>query len=569
MEIFMNLLLMLGGAAVLMYGMKLMKQGLEQGAGASIRGLFRKININRVADYGIGIGATAIVQSSSATSIMTLGLVNAGIMSVKQGSGIILGAKVGTTLTALIFALGVLQRGGFSLSAFFASATFVGTVILFTAKKDSFIKLAHFLMGFGMLFIGLEVMEFAIGGRDAALSRELTQLFKYPSAQNPALLVLIGVAFTLVIQSSTAATGVFITFLATGVIGTIDQSFFLIMGANIGTCLDAVLASVKTNANAKRIAVFHLLTSTIGAAMFFTVMMLFRDPITGAFERYIADPVWSLAICNLVYNIIYTLVLLCFLDPLVKLVGSVIKDKESEAKPRLYYIDDFLLATPVIAISQALLEVSNMLNLAKENLFRAFTGLINEDADQRKLIDGYEDEIDFINRSLASFFIKLISAPISKQDKKLIGGLHHVINDIERIGDHAILFAQETESMKKNDARFIDKSKLELKDIYAEISKLCALCMKTFETRSPEGLEKISASHDKIRGMIRAAGDTHFQRLVNELYPAEISKSLYVALNTFQRVSDHLVNIGYSIFSDTGSKAEVFANLEKARKARR
>jgi phosphate:Na+ symporter len=562
MEIFMNILLMLGGVAVLMYGMKQMKQGIEQSAGSGISSLFKKINKNRMVDYGIGIGATAIVQSSSATSVMTLGLVNAGAMTVKQGSGVILGAKVGTTLTAFIFALGVLQRGNFSLSALFASATFAGVIILFTSKNDSRYKLAHFLIGFGMLFIGLEVMEFAIGGRDSTLSRALTELFKSTAMQTPLLLVLTGIIFTFVIQSSTAATGVFITFLTTGVIGSIDQSFFLIMGANIGTCLDAVLASIGTNTNAKRIALFHLLTSTIGAAMFFVVMVIFKDPITNTFERFFPEPVWSLAICNLIYNTIYTLILLAFLNPLVNMIAGIIKEKKTEAK-RPYYIDDRLLATPAIAIDNALLEVSNMLKLAGENLYTAFTGLINEETDIREQINENEDEVDYINRSLTSFFIKLVSTPISGQDKKLIGGLHHVINDIERIGDHAILLAQETESMKKNDFCFIDKAKLELKDIYAEIFKLYTLCMSTFESRSPENLEKISMVHDKIRQMVRAASDVHFQRLVNDLYPVEISKSLYITLNTFQRVSDHLVNIAYSILSETGSKTEAFAQLGK------
>jgi len=338
------------------------------------------------------------------------------------------------------------------------------------------------------------------------------------------------------------------------------------MGANIGTCLDAVLASIGTNTNAKRIAVFHLITSTIGAAMFFVIMLMFRAPITNTFEIFIANPAWSLAICNLVYNTLYTLILLFFLDPLVNMVSKIVKGKDSDTR-RLYYIDDRLLATPMIAITNALLEVSKMLTLAKDNLFSAFSGLINEDIGQRKAIDGYEEEVDFINRSLADFFIKLVSTPISGQDKKLIGGLHHVINDIERIGDHAIILANETELMKKGDVHFIDKSILELKDIYQKVSKLFSLCLSTFDTRSPANLEAVSKLHDEIRGMVRAAGDVHFYRLSNDLYSAEVSKSLYTTLNTLQRVSDHLVNIAYSILSDTGSKAEAFANLEKSRKS--
>jgi len=209
-----------------------------------------------------------------------------------------------------------------------------------------------------------------------------------------------------------------------------------------------------------------------------------------------------------------------------------------------------------------------MLGLAIENLYRAFNSLINEDIAHKEMINKYEDEIDFINRSMASFFIKLVSTPVSNQDKKLIGGLHHVINDIERIGDHAILLVKETASMKKGDIRFIDKTKIELRDIYMVVSKLSDFCTNTLESRSPEKLEATSKVHEKIRTMVRAAGEVDFERMTNGLTTAEASKSLYVVLNTFQRVSDHLVNIAYSILSDTGCEREAFENLKKLKKHR-
>ena len=185
---------------------------------------------------------------------MTVGLAHANIVTVKQGSGFILGAKVGTTLTAFVFALSGISKGGFSISSVFAAVAFVGVIIIFSTNKESLTKFAPFLIGFGMLFIGLEVMETAIGGPDSTLSIGLSRVFKYEIMQNPVLLVILGILFTAIIQSSTAATGVFIAFLATGVINTVDQSFFLIMGANIGTCSDGIMASLSTNANGKRIA---------------------------------------------------------------------------------------------------------------------------------------------------------------------------------------------------------------------------------------------------------------------------------------------------------------------------
>ena len=565
MEIFMNLLLMLGGVAVFMYGMKQMSEGMEQSAGAGVRNLFRKISKNRIVDYGVGIGATAIVQSSSATSIMTVGLANTGIVTVKQGAGMVLGAKVGTTLTAFLFAFGIVQKGDFSVSALFSAVAFVGIIIIYTSSNDSLNKLALFFLGFGMLFIGLEVMEFAIGGKDSVLSQELSKIFRFPIMHNPVLLVFLGILFTSIIQSSTAASGVFIAFLSTGVISTIDQSFFLVMGANIGTCSDGLMASIGTNANGKRIAIFHVLTSTIGAALFFTILMIFRTPIIDMFHRVFAEPAWSLATYNLVYNSIYTLIILIFLNPLVDFVCRIVKDKKEKVE-KGYQIDERMLTTPVIAISQALIEVSNMMILAKENFDRAFDGLINADMSQSKQIANCEYQIDDITRKLASFFIKLVSTPISLANKKLIGGLHHVINDIERIGDHAVDFARETNYMKTNEVSFLDKTIVELKAIREKISELYFLSLSTFETRSAEDLKKTSAVYNEISDMVKSASAMHIQRLGSNMYPIEVSKSLYSVLNSLQRVSDHLVNIAFSIQSYTGSKTEAFKRLDKKRK---
>jgi phosphate:Na+ symporter len=564
MELMMNLLIMLGGVAVFMYGMKQMSQGLEQGSGLGVRKLFQKINVNRSVDYGIGIGATAIVQSSSATSIMTVGLANAGIVNVKQGSGIILGAKVGTTLTAFIFALSGTGSGGFSVSAIFASLAFVGVIITFTTKNDSLNKLAVFLIGFGMLFVGLEVMEFAIGGKDSVLSVELQKLFQYEIMQNPLLLVVLGILFTCIIQSSTAATGVFLIFLATGVIHSIDQSFFLVMGANIGTCSDGLMASIGTNANGKRIAFFHVLSSTIGATAFSVILVLFRSPIMGLFESIFADnSLWSLATFNLAYNLIYTLILLAFLDPLINFVKKAIK--EQPKTEIVYTVDERLLATPMMAVGQALKEVRTMSKIAWDNFSRAFDGILNEDMAQSKKIASEEYLIDNMTRALAGFFVQLSPAIISNKYKKMVGGLHHVINDIERIGDHAVLLAIETNYMIKGETHFLVHTKEELREIYDRITEMYTLGSHAFKTRKSDNLKRVSEIHVDVIALIDATMDSHIERLSSNMYSVEVSKSVYAVLQTLHRVADHIVNIAFSIHSETGSKKEAFENLEKFR----
>jgi len=563
MELVMSLLTMLGGVAVFMYGMKLMSQSMEQGAGAGVHRLFKKISKNRVADYGIGIGATVIVQSSSATSIMTVGLANAGIVDVKHGSGMILGAKVGTTLTAFMFALSGVSKGSFSMSAVFAAFAFVGVMILYMSDNYKLNKLALFAVGFGMLFAGLELMETAIGGQNSILSVELQKVFQYDIMHNPFCLVVLGVLFTGIIQSSTAATGLFLIFLTTGVIGSVDQSFFLIMGANIGTCTDGLMASIGTNANGKRIAVFHILTSVIGAVLFSIILVIFRVPIVSFFEMLFPEnPEWSLATFNMAYNVLYTLILLACLTPLVDFVTKLIKEG-SQKKTRVSYIDDLLVTTPVVAIENALREVFDMAEMAQSNYELAFDGLVKGDTGESKKIAAAEYDIDDMTRALASYLIKVSAVATSVEHGKLAGGLHHVINDIERIGDYAVVLAKETNYMKKRDAQFMEQTVEELRQIHEQILAMFVLSLDAFCTRRTDNLETIAGIQSEINKLIGSTRDMHITRLNSNMYPVEVSKSLYSVLFALERVSDHIVNIAFSIRSDTGSKAETFAILKK------
>lgn len=566
MEILMNLLLMLGGVAVFMFGMKQMSSGLEQSAGPGIRNLFKKINKNRTFNYGIGIGATALVQSSSATSIMTVGLAHANIVTVKQGAGFILGSKVGTTLTAFIFALSGIGKGGFSISSVFAALAFVGVMIVFSTENETLNKIAPFLIGFGMLFIGMEVMEMAIGGADSTLSMELSKVFKYEIMQNPILLVILGIFFTAIIQSSTAATGVFIAFLATGVIKNIDQSFFLIMGANIGTCSDGIMASLTTNAKGKRIALFHLLTSIIGSVAFTIILILFRTPIVNIFEGlFPGKPQFSLATFNLVYNTLYTLVLLFFLDPLVNLVERLIQEKQQKQE-ELTYIDERFLKTPAIAVEQVLKELYDMATLAKENLNRSFASLVNEDMSESKKIAEVEERINFLTNELTSYYIKISSVTKSAEDEKLIGGLHHVTNDIERLGDYAVLLFNGASDMKKSDVQFLDQTKEELGQIYEHITEMFDLGFDAFTTRKTENFRKIAKLHKEIKKLISSTRNEHVVHLSSGMYPVEVSKTIYSVLFFLQRISDHIVNVAFSIRSTTGSETEALQAVEREKK---
>jgi len=380
---------------------------------------------------------------------------------------------------------------------------------------------------------------------------------------NPVCLVILGLLFTGIIQSSTAATGLFLIFLMTGVISSIDQSFFLIMGANIGTCTDGLMASIGTNANGKRIAIFHLLSSVFGAIMFTIILVLFRTPIVGLFESVFPDnPHWSLATFNLIYNVLYTLILLVFLTPFVNFVEKLVKEKQ-EKKITINYIDDLFLATPMLAIQNSFKEVYQMAVYSKNNVELAFNGLIKEDMHESKKIAQTEETIDDMTRALAGYFVKISAVTTSVEHGKLVGGLHHVINDVERIGDYAVLLAKETNYLKKYDAHFMEQTKEELQQIYLQISNMFDLALISFKTRETDYLEKIAKIQKDIKSLISTTRDTHIVRLSSNMYSVEVSKSLYSVLFALERVSDHVVNIAFSIRSETGSKTEAFENMRK------
>ncbi|NLC43418.1 MAG: Na/Pi cotransporter family protein, partial [Clostridiales bacterium] len=259
---------------------------------------------------------------------------------------------------------------------------------------------------------------------------------------------------------------------------------------------------------------------------------------------------------------LYTLVLLMFIDPLVNLATNLVKDKEKNLE-EVSYIDERFLKTPSIAIEQALKELNDMLILAKENLGRSFASLVNEDMSESKIIASVEDRIDFLTNKLTSFFIKISSVTKLPEDEILIGGLHHVTNDIERLGDYAVLIVKETNYMKQNDVRFLDQTKAEFDQIYRYVSEMFDLAYDAFTKRTTKNLKKISSLQNEINILISSTRDVHVVRLGSGMYPVEVSNSIYSVLFSLQRISDHIVNIAFSIRSTTGSKAEAFQVIER------
>lgn len=553
-----SILLLLAGCGVFMTGMKLMSDGLERSAGKGMRKLFGRISNNRFAGVGIGAGVTAIIQSSSATTVMVIGFVNAGIMTLFQATSIIMGANIGTTVTGIIISF-----SAFDISWYAMALTLVGVLIMMFTKSDTAKKIGGVLTGLGLIFVGLELMGNSLKGNEQ-ISAAFSFLFQ--KIDFPLFLIFFGVIFTALIQSSSAATGLIITMVAEGVL-PMNQALFVVLGTNIGTCITAIIAAVGASNNAKRAALIHLTFNVIGTTMFAAFLWIFSKYIIIALSFFIPTPAMQIAWFHVFFNLITTGILLPFIRPLTKFAELVIKDKGTDENVlKLYYIDDRILHTPPIAVAQVLKEVTNMADIAKDNLGRAFKALINSDISEKDKIFKEEEKLNFINKGIARYLIKMASLNLSTSDDKLIGSLHHVISDIERIGDHAENFSEYAADMIDNKISFSTEAVEELTNMYCKVHDMFTKSMSVFESRDTTRFKEISDIENEIDLLKRQLGNNHIIRLNSGNCTVESGTHFYAVISALERVADHLTNVTFSIRSPSGSQREAMAKIAKEKK---
>ena len=545
MDIVQYIIALLAGCGVFIVGMSMLSEGLEKSAGSGLKKLLGKISNNRFAGIGVGASVTALIQSSSATSVMVIGFVNAGIMSLAQATAIIMGANIGTTVTGLIVSLSALD-----ISLYATLLSFVGIMMTFT-KNQKVKNIGTIICGFGLLFVGLDLMGAAFN------NDQIKDVFStiFASIDFPLLLILCGVLFTALIQSSSAATGLIIVMVGSGAI-TVESALFVVLGSNIGTCITAILASVGTTTNAKRTAFIHLLFNFIGTIIFTIILWIFADPIVSLLGKLFDNPQMQIAWFHVIFNVTTTIVLVGFVNQLVKLSNIVIKDKEEgKQNYQLKYIDNLFLVTPSIALMQVKKEIEYMALLAKENLNRGYLELKFQTGENIKSINKTEELIDFTNNQLTKYLIKLTSL-VDYKDEKIIGAYFHVINDIERIGDHAINLLDMSLKMKEEDLIFSSKALEELDDMYQKLSQMFDIALDVFDNSHVSLLKEINVIEEQIDELKSALSDQHFIRLTKGDCKMELSTYFHSTVSGLERVADHLVNIGYSIINPTGSQSE-------------
>ncbi len=549
-------LLLFAGVGVFIAGMNMLGDGLNRSAGGSLKRMLGKISGNRFAGVGIGAGVTAIIQSSSATSVMVIGFVNAGIMTLFQGASIVLGAGIGTTITGIIVSLQNLPISDFAMLL-----AFVGVMMTFI-KKEKIKQIGGILCGFGLIFVGLDLM-----GNSLRNSADINNFFiaLFEKINFPLLLILVGALFTALIQSSSAATGIFITMVGTGSL-EMGPAVFLVMGANIGTCITGVLASIGASPNARRVSFIQVLSKVYGMVLFTAIVWPLQDQVVGLLEKIPGGSTMQIAWFHVIFNVVTTFSLLPFVNQLVKLANRVIKDKEvAEEGESFRYVDERFLKSPSVAMMQVKKEIEYMAVLAKENIQNSVKAMEGDATSYSSGIVKSEEKIDFINKALTKYLIKL-SAIADEHDERKIGAYFHVLNDLERIGDHADNFCEIGVQMQEAGLEFSENAKAELKEMTDKILRMFEIAAEAFEGGETAHLGELTALENDVDGLKRELSAKHYARLADGVCKVEHSPYFTSIVAGLERVADHLVNVGYSILNPTGSQSEARAQNEVSAK---
>ena len=551
MDIVKAVLVTLGGLGVFLFGMKILGDYLQNAAGDRIKNMLGKVGNNRFAAVGIGTAVTAVIQSSSATTVMVVGFVNAGIMTLFQATGIIMGANIGTTITAQIVALSVLP-----VTEFFVMLTGIGFFLTMISKPK--VKTAGMIIaGFGMIFSGLYIMSAAMN--TVSEMEQIRNLFA--AADDPFLLFFIGVAITGIVQSSSATTGILITMAGSGLV-TLRAALFATLGINIGTCVTALLAGIGANANAKRASVIHLLFNCFGSLVFF--ILCYFAPVDKWLLAAFPEIETQIAMFHTFFNVITTLVLVWFIKPLVKLATLMVPErkKKAEVSP-LKFADERLLSSPAVALGQVRRELMRMLDEAYANLTLSLQAITEVDLTRRGEFDSRDRGIMDSKSALVKYLILLSDTEPGVEAETEIATYHKTISDIDRIADLSQNVMEFTLALKENSARISDTGRAELEEMRAALDALKAGVEEEFERKDISLAGEIEALEQKVDEMYLKMEEGHLARMRSGECTA-FTATIYIPLiNNLERIGDHLFNI----FRGMKSYVKAPSHAERTEKA--
>ncbi len=528
-----NILSLAGGIGLFLFGIRIMGDGLENAAGSKLKRLLEVLTSNRFLAVLVGFIVTAVIQSSSATTVMVVGFVNAGIMNLLQAVGVIMGANIGTTVTSVLIAL--------NFSEIAPVAVLIGVVLLMATKKTLSKNIGNILIGFGLLFVGMSMMSSAM--------KPLREFQPFQDfiikATNPLAGILIGMVMTALIQSSSASIGILQALAMQGLV-PLKFSIFVLFGQNIGTCITALISTAGTKKNSKRAAIIHLLFNVLGTGLFVLIALL--TPYVSWIEGMTDDPVSQIAISHIIFNVVSTLVMLPFANILVKLSCKIIPGSdERESELHLKFIDDRLLNTPPFAVMQVGNEVARMAQIARDNFCTSARALINRNDKGLDEVFENEDVINFLNHNITSYLVKLNALEITDKDSAYIANVFHVINDIERIGDHAINLAEAAKRNLVDGLTISDVASDELKDLFNNVITLVDRSIYAFNNHEISDGEKkeLSELEEHIDDLADKCQDAHIFRLNRKECNTESGMLYMNTIIDFERVGDHAINIAF------------------------
>lgn len=545
------ILTLLAGIGVFLVACTMMSSNLESAASRRLKQLFSHTGNNKLIGVGIGTLGTAAIQSSGAVTVMVIGFVNVGIMSLTQAATIIYGANIGTTVTAQLVALGLSGSNSLSTTVLFAAFAGIGAFMMLFAKSDAWKKTGGILTGFGMLFVGLSMMANAM---DEFAALESVKLF-LASIRNPLLLVLLGTIITAIIQSSSVMTSIAITMVVTGLIA-LDQGIYLTMGSNIGSCVVAIIAGMTSGVAAKRTAMIHLLFNVLGVVLFLCVALVLGLVTAGVwsfgtiFERlFPSAPQLQLAMFHTVFNVTTMLVALPLTNALVNLACRIIKDQpvQKTNEPHLYFLDPQMLRTPVVAIRQLKAEVENMAKLAIENYQRSIHDVTTLDNSERELFDRTEDQLNYLNRELVHYALLLSNNQLSQFDHQYLVSTIRTVSDLERIGDYAKNIIEYADSLRQQEVRFSDYALKEIDQMNALISRLYDATMQAYHKMDMEALGLANQVEDEVDQLTDEMERNHIQRLALGICKPQAGTEYISLAQNSERVADHLINVAKTI----------------------
>ena len=540
---FWDILALVGGLCLFLFGMSLMGSYLEKAAGGGLKNILGRLTTGKMAGFLTGVGVTAVIQSSSATTVMVVGFVNSGLLTLRQAINVIMGANVGTTVTAWLLSLTGVSGDAwfiqiFKPSSFTPVLALIGIIFFMASKSNRKKDIGVILLGFATLMYGMDAMSASVAGlKESESFASILTLF-----DNPLLGVLTGALLTAVIQSSSASVGILQALSSTGAI-SIGMSIPIIMGQNIGTCVTALISSVGTNRNARRASVVHLSFNVLGTAIFLILFCLVRGLIDIPLLASGADQ-FTIAICHTVFNIGCTAVMLPCAGLLEKLSMKLIPEpKVADGKDEINELDERLMITPAIAIERCRVVTEKMANISKVSLFKALDQLRNYDEDICREIVDEENSVDKYEDILGSYLVKLNTFPLTDRDMRESAKLLHLIGDFERISDHAVNVMESAQELRSKEMEFSEFAMGELRVITSAVKEIVELSFAAFEKNDVEAASRVEPLEQVIDNLKEKLRTRHIERLQNGGCTIEAGFIWSDLLNNLERVSDHCSNI--------------------------